>query len=396
MSVVCGKVTLSREAALETGAHSSREATPSPEAREAASSPEVREAALAPAVAKSASLERLCAESSALWAREKDEAVLRENKDRFVLFPIKHDAMWQMYKKHQSAFWTAEEIDLSTDQRDWATRLTDGERHFISTVLAFFATADGIVAENLGERFLCEVQVPEARFFYGFQLAMENVHAETYALLIDTLVRDPEARSHLFRAIHTVPAVRRKAEWALAHVRSESRRSSFAERLVAFACVEGIFFSGSFCAIFWLKKRGLCPGLCFSNELIARDEGMHTDFACLLYRSLERRLSAESVVYIVRAAVEAEKEFVRDALPVALIGMNADEMSRYIEFVADRLLESLGYEKTFHAECPFPWMNLISMPGKTNFFERRVSEYQRAGATAPRFDTEGAGGATDF
>lgn len=302
------------------------------------------------------------------------EPMLQENASRFVIFPIKHKELWLMFKKAQASFWTAEEIDLSNDLRDWEG-LGEDEQHFIKHVLAFFAASDGIVNENLVERFCSEVQYPEARFFYGFQIMIENVHSETYSLLIDTYVRDKAEKHHLFNALETVPCVRKKAEWAMRWI-TQSRR--FAERLVAFAVVEGIFFSGSFCAIFWLKKRGLMPGLTFSNELISRDEGMHCDFACLLYSMLQQKLADAELHAIIGEAVEYEKEFVCDALPVSLIGMNADMMSQYIEFCADRLLVALGAAKLYDARNPFDWMELISLQGKTNFFEKRVAEYQKA------------------
>ncbi|MBY0542622.1 MAG: ribonucleoside-diphosphate reductase small subunit [Sphingobacteriaceae bacterium] len=304
----------------------------------------------------------------------KEELLLKENKDRFVLLPIKYPAIWEMYKKSEASFWTAEEIDLSDDQKHW-DNLNSGERHFISHILAFFSASDGIVNENLAVNFMSEVQLPEARCFYGFQIMMENIHAETYALLIDTYIKDPEEKDHLFHAIDTVPAVKRKAEWALRWIEN----GTFAERLVAFAAVEGIFFSGSFCSIFWLKKRGLMPGLTFSNELISRDEGMHCEFACLLYSMLETKLSEEQVHGIIRDAVEIEKEFVTDALPVNLIGMNAKLMQQYIEFVADRWVGELGYNKIYNATNPFDFMEMISLQGKTNFFEKRVGDYQKSG-----------------
>ena len=306
------------------------------------------------------------------------EPMLQPNPSRFVIFPIKHHDMWVMYKKAEASFWTAEEVDLANDLNDWE-KLTENEQHFIKHVLAFFAASDGIVNENLIEMFSSEVQYPEARFFYGFQIMIENIHSEMYSLLIDTYVRDPAEKDKLFNAIETVPCVQKKAEWALRWI-TESRR--FAERLVAFAVVEGIFFSGSFCAIFWLKKRGLMPGLTFSNELISRDEGMHCDFACLLYNKLERQLSDDELYAIVGDAVTHEKEFVCEALDVALIGMNAELMSQYIEFCADRLLVALGAPKLYGTQNPFDWMELISLQGKTNFFERRVGEYQKAGVMA--------------
>lgn len=304
-----------------------------------------------------------------------DEPILAPNKERFVLFPIKHREMWEMYKKAEASFWTTEEIDLSSDQQDWDLRLNADEKHFIKHVLAFFAASDGIVNENLAVNFMREVQYPEARCFYGFQIMMENIHSETYSLLIDTYIQDVSEKNHLFNAIDTLPCVQRKAEWALRWI----EKGNFAERLVAFAAVEGIFFSGSFCSIFWLKKRGLMPGLSFSNELISRDEGMHTDFACLLYSQLQQPLARERVQAIISEAVAIEQEFVTDALPVRLIGMNAELMSQYIEFVADRLLIALGGQKIYHATNPFDFMEMISLQGKTNFFEKRVSEYQKSG-----------------
>lgn len=279
-----------------------------------------------------------------------------------------------MYKQAEASFWTAEEIDLSQDQKDWEN-LNDGERHFISHVLAFFAASDGIVNENLAINFMQEVQLPEARCFYGFQIMMENIHAETYSLLIDTYIKKQSEKDYLFNALETVPCVKKKGEWALKWINSEN----FTERLIAFAAVEGIFFSGSFCSIFWLKKRGLMPGLTFSNELISRDEGLHCDFACLLYSMLNEKLPESRVHEIIRDAVEFEQEFVTDALPVDLIGMNAKLMSQYIEFVADRLLVSLGCSKIYNATNPFDFMEMISLQGKTNFFEKRVAEYQKAG-----------------
>ncbi|MBI2094833.1 MAG: ribonucleotide-diphosphate reductase subunit beta [Candidatus Omnitrophica bacterium] len=303
------------------------------------------------------------------------EPLLKENKNRFVLFPIEHGDIWDMYKKAEASFWTAEEVDLSHDQKDWE-KLSDGERHFVTHVLAFFAASDGIVNENLAVNFIREVQIPEARCFYGFQIMMENIHSEMYSLLIDTYVKDAVEKEKLFHAIETVPCVGKKAEWALRWI----GHGSFAERLVAFAAVEGIFFSGSFCSIFWLKKRGIMPGLSFSNELIARDEGLHCDFACLLYtQKLAEKLPVERIHEIIGDAVAIEKEFVVDALPVDLIGMNSKRMCQYIEFVADRLVAALGYPKKFQAANPFDFMELISLQGKTNFFEKRVGEYQKAG-----------------
>ena len=309
------------------------------------------------------------------------EPLLAENPNRFVLFPIQNDEVWQYYKKSQASFWTAEEIDLSQDQKDW-NNLNDNERHFIKHVLAFFAASDGIVNENLAVNFMQEVQMPEARCFYGFQIMMENIHSETYSLLIDTYIKDPKEKDYLFNALETVPAVQKKGEWALKWINSEN----FAERLIAFAAVEGIFFSGSFCSIFWLKKRGLMPGLTFSNELISRDEGLHCDFACLLYSYLENKLDPARVQAIIADAVRIEQEFVTDALPVSLIGMNAKTMAQYIEFVADRLLVSLGCDKIYNAANPFDFMEMISVQGKTNFFEKRVAEYQKAGVMSERND----------
>jgi len=305
----------------------------------------------------------------------KSEKILQENKDRFVLFPIKYHDIWEMYKKAESSFWTAEEIDLLQDLQDWNNKLNKDEKHFIKHVLAFFAASDGIVNENLAVNFLNEVQFPEARCFYGFQVMIENIHSETYSLLIDTYIKDPEEKDKLFHAIDTIPCVGKKAKWALRWIKN----GSFVERLIAFAAVEGIFFSGSFCSIFWLKKRGLMPGLSFSNELISRDEGLHCDFACLLYtRYIENKLPEETVKQIITDAVSIEKEFVVDAIPVKLIGMNADLMCQYIEFVADRLLVALGCSKVYNATNPFDFMEMISLQGKTNFFEKRVSEYKKA------------------
>jgi len=307
------------------------------------------------------------------------EPLLEENPNRFVLFPLRYRAVWEMYKKAEASFWTAEEVDLSSDLTHWNSKLNDDERHFIKHVLAFFAASDGIVVENLAVRFMKEVQIPEARCFYGFQIAMENIHSEMYSLLIDTYVKDTVEKDHLFNAIDTVPSVKKKAEWAMRWI--NNKEGTFADRLVGFAAVEGIFFSGSFCAIFWLKKRGLMPGLCFSNEQISRDEGLHCDFACLLYKMLANKPSPSLPTRIIREAVEIEKEFVSESLPVGLIGMNADLMCQYIEFVADRLLVALGCDKIFNATNPFDWMETISLQGKTNFFERRVGEYAKAGVS---------------
>lgn len=301
--------------------------------------------------------------------------ILAPNPNRFVLFPIQYPEIWKFYKKAVASFWTTEEIDLTTDINDWK-KMTSDERFFISNVLAFFAASDGIVNENLATRFMADVQSAEARCFYGFQITMENIHSETYSLLIDTFISDTQEKTRLFQAIDTIPCVQQKARWALKWL-DESR--SFAERLVAFAAVEGIFFSGSFCSIFWMKKRGLMPGLCFSNELISRDEGLHTDFACLLFKYMLVPPSRETVEQIIMDAVRCEQEFVTSSLPVSLIGMNAKMMCDYIEFVADRLLVSLGNPKKYTTSNPFDWMEMISMQGKTNFFEKKVSEYQKAG-----------------
>ncbi|KAF2453231.1 ribonucleotide reductase [Lineolata rhizophorae] len=311
---------------------------------------------------------------------EVDEPLLQENPQRFVLFPIKYHEIWQMYKKAEASFWTAEEIDLSKDLHDWNKRLNNDERYFISHVLAFFAASDGIVNENLVERFSGEVQIPEARCFYGFQIMMENIHSETYSLLIDTYISEPKQRNYLFNAIDNIPCIRKKADWAIRWI--TDKNSTFASRLIAFAAVEGIFFSGSFAAIFWLKKRGLMAGLTFSNELISRDEGMHTDFACLLFSHIKNKPSAEHVLRIITEAVTIEQEFLTEALPVALLGMNANLMCQYIEFVADRLLVALGFTKHYNSTNPFDFMENISLAGKTNFFEKRVGDYQKAGVMA--------------
>lgn len=308
------------------------------------------------------------------------EPMLRENPNRFVLFPIEYDEIWKMYKKAEASFWTTEEIDLAQDLTDWQ-RLNDNERHFIKYVLAFFAASDGIVNENLVLNFMREVQIPEARCFYGFQIAIENIHAETYSLLIDTYIDDAKEKDFLFNAIDNLECVKKKADWALRWI---DNAPTFAHRLIAFAAVEGIFFSGSFCSIFWLKKRGLMPGLSFSNELISRDEGLHCDFACLLYSMLQEKLDTKEVTDIITEAVAYEQEFVTDALPVSLIGMNASMMTEYIEFVADRLLVSLGCDKVYNTQNPFPWMEMISLQGKTNFFEKRVGDYAKAGVMADR------------
>jgi len=302
------------------------------------------------------------------------EKILEPNNDRFVIFPIEHNDIWEFYKQHQAAFWTAEEVDLSNDIRDWEN-LSDNERYFLKNILAFFAASDGIVNENLAENFLKEVQYAEAKFFYGFQIMMENIHSETYSLLIDTYIKDKEEQNHLFNAIDTVPAVQKKAEWALKWIGSDS----FVERLIAFAAVEGIFFSGSFCSIFWLKKRGLMPGLSFSNELISRDEGLHTDFAVHLYKNhIENKLSRERLIEIIDSALTIEKEFITESLPVSLISMNSNLMKQYLEFVVDGLLVKMGCSKEFNVEQPFKFMEQIAVETKGNFFESRTMEYQKA------------------
>jgi len=312
---------------------------------------------------------------------DQEEPLLKENPNRFVLFPIQHHDVWEMYKKAEASFWTVEEVDLSKDTKDWEA-LTDKERYFVSHVLAFFAASDGIVNENLAMNLCNNVQWPEARCFYGFQITMENIHSEMYSLLIDTYIKDTQEKDRLFRAIETVPCVKKKADWAVSWMQSED--ATFASRLMAFACVEGIFFSGSFCAIYWLKERGVMPGLTTSNEFISRDEGMHTDFACLLYSKLHHKLSEDDAHKMVRESVRIEKEFITEALPCALIGMNAALMGLYIQFVADRLLVQLGYSKLWNVSCPFPFMERIALEGKVNFFERRVSEYSKAGVGKSR------------
>ena len=310
-------------------------------------------------------------------ALEAKEPLLVSNPHRFVLFPLNYDDIWKMYKQAEASFWTVEEVDLQADLPDWNNTLNDDERNFIKHILAFFAASDGIVLENLAGRFMNEIQIPEARCFYGFQIAIENIHSEMYSMLLDTYISDKEEKTRLFSAMDTVPCVAKKAQWAVKWIGSDS---SFAERIIAFAAVEGIFFSGSFCSIFWMKKRGLMPGLTFSNELISRDEGLHCDFACLLYKHLQyTKLSEERVSGIIKEAVAIEQEFVCEALPVKLIGMNKDLMAQYIEFVADRLMVSLGYSKPYNVQNPFDFMELISLQGKTNFFEKRVSDYAKAG-----------------
>jgi len=315
-----------------------------------------------------------------------NEPLCIESKNRFVLFPIANQQIWMMYKKHVASFWTAEEIDLHDDHKDWA-RLNAKEQHFIKYVLAFFAASDGIVLENLTSHFINDVKLPEARCFYAFQAAMENIHSETYSLLIDTYISNETEKMELLGAMDNIQCIRDKAEWALKWMAKET---AFCQRLVAFACVEGIFFSGSFCALFWLKKRGLMPGLTFSNELISRDEGLHTDFACLLYKTCKDRLDEDTMGDIVKSAVRCEQSFICDSLPVDLIGMNGKLMSQYIEFVADRLLHALGHNKIYNTTNPFDWMEMISLQGKTNFFERRVGEYAKAGVMGS-LDKDGGG-----
>ena len=308
-------------------------------------------------------------------SRTNTEPLLTEDDNRYVMFPIKDETIWKMYKKQMDCFWRAEEIDLSKDLTHWES-LEDNERYFIKMILAFFAASDGIVLENLGLRFLGDVQLAEARAFYGFQIAMENIHSETYSLLIDTYIKDKEEKMQLFHALGHFNCIDKKAKWAQKWI--NDKRSSFATRLIAFACVEGIFFSGSFCSIFWLKKRGLMPGLTFSNELISRDEALHTEFAILLYNKLEKKLLKKKIVEIIKEAVDIEKEFICEALPCKLIGMNATHMSQYIEYVGDRLSLQLGGEKLFDVTNPFDFMELISLESKTNFFESRVSDYALA------------------
>lgn len=304
------------------------------------------------------------------------EPILQENKNRFVIFPIKHHDIWEWYKKMEASFWTAEEIDLSQDLHDWNNKLNSDEKYFIKHILAFFAASDGIVNENLAENFVNEVQYAEAKFFYGFQIMMENIHSETYSLLIDTYVKDEKEKDELFNALDVFPAIRKKADWALKWIESDS----FAERLIAFAAVEGIFFSGAFCSIYWLKKRGLMPGLTFSNELISRDEGVHCDFAVHLHNHhLVNKVSKERIKEIIVNALDIEREFITESLPVSLIGMNAGLMTQYLEFVTDRLLVELGCERVYNTSNPFDFMDMISLQGKTNFFEKKVSEYQKAG-----------------
>ena len=318
-----------------------------------------------------------------------NEPLLTEDPDRYVMFPIQDHDIWSMYKRQVDCFWRAEEIDFSKDMASWKT-LTKDEKYFIKMIIAFFAGADGIVLENLGTRFMSEVQISEARAFYGFQIAMENIHSEVYSLLIDTYVKDRLEKDKLFKAMENFPCIKKKADWAIKWI--NDKRSTFATRLIAFACVEGIFFSGAFCSIFWLKKRGKMPGLTFSNELIARDEALHTEFAVLLYTKLLKKVPKKRVVEIVKEAVEIEREFICEALPCKLISMNSKLMSQYIEFVADRLMVQLGYDKIYDVTCPFDFMEQISIEGKTNFFEKRVGEYALANKEKDEttFDLDGA------
>ena len=313
------------------------------------------------------------------------EKLLAEEENRYVIFPIQHEPFWNMYKKAFANFWTPEELDLIKDVKDYNDRLTDNERYFINNILAFFAASDGIVNENLVEKFCQEVKILEAKFFYGFQIMIENVHSETYSLLIDTFIKDNDKKKHLFNAMETIPSVKKKADWALKWINDTT---PFALRIIGFAAVEGIFFSGAFCSIFWLKKRGLMPGLCTSNELISRDEGMHTEFAVLMYHNLANKPSDKQVYEIIKEAVVAEKEFITESLPCALIGMNNELMSQYIEYVADRLLLMLGLEKIYNVTNPFDWMEMISVQGKTNFFEKRVGEYSNV--SNPNAENDGS------
>jgi ribonucleoside-diphosphate reductase beta chain len=314
---------------------------------------------------------------------EKTEHILQENKDRFVMFPLKYHDIWDMYKNQQHSFWTAEEIDLAQDLTDWNEKLNDNEKHFIKMILAFFAASDGIVNENLAENFLKEVQYPEAKSFYGFQIMMENIHSETYSLLIDTYIKDSDEKDRLFHAIDNYESIKKKADWALKWIGSES----FAERLIAFAAVEGIFFSGSFCSIFWLKKRGLMPGLAFSNELISRDEGLHCQFACLLHnKHIQNKVTPERIKEIICSAVDIERVFITESLPVSLIGMNDKLMQQYIEYVADFWLVELGCQKVYNSENPFDFMEMLSLQNKSNFFEKRVAEYQKTSDKEIDFD----------
>ena len=321
------------------------------------------------------------------------EPILQENKNRFVIFPIKHHDIWEFYKSMEASFWTAEEIDLSQDLNDWNNKLNDDERYFIKHILAFFAASDGIVNENLAENFVNEVQYAEAKFFYGFQIMMENIHSETYSLLIDTYVKDEAEKDDLFNALEVFPAIRKKADWALKWIESDS----FAERLIAFAAVEGIFFSGAFCSIFWLKKRGLMPGLTFSNELISRDEGVHCDFAVHLHNHhLINKVPKERIRSIIVDALNIEREFITESLPASLIGMNAVLMTQYLEFVADRLLVELGCDREYNTTNPFDFMDMISLQGKTNFFEKKVAEYQKSGVMNTDVDAQKISFDADF
>lgn len=321
------------------------------------------------------------------------EPILQENKNRFVIFPIKHQDIWEFYKSMEASFWTAEEIDLSQDLNDWNNKLSDDERYFIKHILAFFAASDGIVNENLAENFVNEVQYAEAKFFYGFQIMMENIHSETYSLLIDTYVKDENEKSDLFNALDVFPAIRKKADWALQWIESDS----FAERLIAFAAVEGIFFSGAFCSIYWLKKRGLMPGLTFSNELISRDEGVHCDFAVHLHNHhLINKVPKDRIRSIIVDALDIEREFITESLPVSLIGMNAVLMTQYLEFVADRLLVELGCDREYNVSNPFDFMDMISLQGKTNFFEKKVAEYQKSGVKVSDGDSQKISFDADF
>jgi ribonucleoside-diphosphate reductase beta chain len=321
------------------------------------------------------------------------EPILQENKNRFVIFPIKHHDIWEWYKKMEASIWTAEEIDLSQDLNDWNNKLSDDEKYFIKHILAFFAASDGIVNENLAENFVNEVQYAEAKFFYGFQIMMENIHSETYSLLIDTYVKDEAEKTELFTAIDVFPAIKKKAEWALKWIESDS----FAERLIAFAAVEGIFFSGSFCSIFWLKKRGLMPGLTFSNELISRDEGVHCDFAVHLHNHhLINKVPKDRIKEIIVNALDIEREFITESIPVSLIGMNATLMTQYLEFVTDRLLVELGCDRVYNTANPFDFMDMISLQGKTNFFEKKVGEYQKSGVMNTDSDAQKISFDADF
>ena len=314
---------------------------------------------------------------------QENEIILTENLDKYTMFPIEYPKIWEMYKKQVSLFWSVDEIDLSKDLKDWNTNLTDNERYYISHILAFFAASDGVVLENLAVRFLDDVKISEARAFYGFQIAMENIHSETYSLLIDSYIKDKETKNKLFNAIENYPCIKAKTFWALNYIQSNS---DFATRLVAFAVVEGIYFSGAFCSIYYMKKRGLLPGLTFSNELISRDESLHTEFAVLLYSKLKHKLSEDQIYMIVDEAVQIEKNFITEALPCRLVGMNSNLMCQYIEFVADRLLVQLGYNKLYNSSNPFPWMEAISLEGKVNFFEKRVDSYALADKTKTEED----------